>query len=634
MTIPILAWKEFARAFTRRAPGGRDFVWVAALLCLLQGLALIIYSAREGVLERSVDAFLGYQPGYGIPVWTRPNAVGFGGVTLISEGLVARIEGDGYEAEPFRRLFGPEVIAMPSPLVWPSRSGMGEEDTFVGLVADFDGPLYPAITLPQPASRYGALAEGLWTLVLDADQFRRHFDLAAYRTALAGRIPQASFDEIPVDAGQLVQMPMIWLNARTPRGPRLTPFRVVWGRYLGVGSDDYAYMVDRRLHVAMTAQQENPSLCIDATSGPAFPAAINRVQSAQTLMLTPDRRAALEAAFGAALGPVAAQFGGSVENTLLRLEWTADGASNRSNCPPAVPATTLALYLDGSGLSPAWDAEATAPEQVEAWSVPPVRGFAATGAGFSAPCELLSPDVLSKPETRREETADGCIAHVSATPEGRGYGDMLLFANARTGIDVLQRYINCTGAAPGDGPDALCRSAVTPQGERVVQSRLMLSEVYQDSLHRLAFLTRLFDTVSGPIGAALVLLLIAILQVQIGTVIGHRRHDYALMLANGFSPRQVTLMVAAQFALGVVVSMAAAVGLFLALKYALLAASAVLSRDFERIMLGRPVDVLPISIPGVAVIAGLVLALSVFFVWWQMRRNSVTYRRSLEDLLR
>jgi hypothetical protein len=218
---------------------------------------------------------------------------------------------------------------------------------------------------------------------------------------------------------------------------------------------------------------------------------------------------------------------------------------------------------------------------------------------------------------------------------------MLVFVRERTAINRLQDYINCTGvqagalaAAEATEAEALCVPARTPQGDTVVQGRLMLSEVYQDSLRRLAFLTRLFDTISGPIGLALVLLLVAILQVQISTVVGHRRHDYALLLASGFSPRQLTVMVTLQVMLGVVLSMAVALALFLVLKVGLVWLSQPLALEFDRIMLGRPVDVLPIAAVDAVRIVALVLVLSAVFVWLQMRRSSVTYRRSLEDLLK
>jgi hypothetical protein len=648
-TFALLAWKEFSRAFWRRAPGGRDFFWLAALLCLLQVLALTMYSAREGVLERSVDAFLGYEPEYGIPVWTRPNAVGYGGISMISDELIESIEADGYPAEPFRRIFGRTLVRPPSPDSWSVGSSGDMQDTFVGIVADLDGPIAPSVTLPTAPSRYSGTLEELWPIVLDIDVFHRYFDLQRYRGSVSGRIPEGAYAEIPADIADLALMPMIWLEITTPIGNRLMPFRVTWGRYLGVGSAPVAYMVDRRFHVAVEAIDQNPALCIDVTGGPAFPAAVTEVRSERLFVLPQDRREAIEQRMTVGLQAASAEFGGEVRASTSRVVWQPATRSNRSECPAWIPSTTLAMFLADASLVASddhIDAGDDAPGvEIARMSVDP--GFGVTAEGYSAPCEKLSDEALRFPDTRQEATDHGCVAHVSATPDEDGYGEMLMFATERTQIDELRDYINCAepemraaGAAEAlarpfaEDAGALCRLVRTPAGDEVVQSRLMLSEVYQDSLARLGFLTRLLETVSGPVGVGLVLLLIAILQVQIGTVVGHRRKDYALLLANGFSSRQLTAMVMLQMMLGALFAMIAALAVFSLFRVGLLYWSDALATDFERILQGRRIDVLPLSPMGVIAILALVLAMSSFFSWWQMRRNGVSAKGSVEDLLR
>jgi len=637
--VAALGWKEFVRAFSRRSPGGRDFFWLATLLCLLQILALVLLSARQGVLERSVDAFLGNQPGYGIPVWTRPNTVGFGGATLISEALVEKIEADGIEAEPFRRIFGRDHFAMPGAGVWRSLAGESEEDTFVGIAADFDGPLFPAIRLPPAPTAFGALANELWTIVLDIDQFERHFDLAVYRDSVEGRIPDTSFNEIPEEIAGLTRMPMLWLSMSTPKGSRLTPFRVVWARYLGVGSRNYAYLIERRWYVGISAQHENPALCADLTGGPDLLPGVNAVQGPRTLMMQAADRDDARARFQKALTPIAAEFGGEIIHSTLRSSWEPKSQSRQSDCPPLIPATTLALYLADAGLTPVNGRVAEAANGVELASLPATPGLELRGNGFSAPCDLLD-DVLKSDSGTALRAVDGvCVADVSATPGGRGYNEMLLFAAERTEIDALRVVINCADVSledlePDEGTDTLCYAVQTPQDETVVQSRLRLSETYQDSLQRLAFLTELFAVVTEPIGWTLSALLLAILWVQIGTLVGHRRNDYALLLATGFSPRQLTAMVSMQLVLGALFSMGVALLLFVGLREFLLIQSDALSTEFEKIVLGRKIDVLPLSIRDVGVTFGLVVLISSTLAWWQMRRTGVADGRSLEELMK
>ncbi|TRD17749.1 FtsX-like permease family protein [Palleronia caenipelagi] len=637
--MAALGWKEFIRAFSRRSPGGRDFFWLATLLCLLQILMLVLLSARQGVLERSVDAFLGNQPGYGIPVWTRPNTVGFGGATLISEALVEKIEADGIAAEPFRRIFGRDHFAMPGAGVWRSLAGESDEDTFVGIAADFDGPLFPVIRLPPAPTAFGVLADELWTIVLDIDQFERHFDLAAYRDSVEGRIPDTSFNEIPEETAGLTRMPMIWLSMSTPKGSRLTPFRVVWARYLGVGSRNYAYLIERRWYVGISAQHENPALCSDLTGGPGLLPGVNAVQGPRLLTMQPADQDDARAKFDAALTPIKAEFGGEIIHSTTRSFWQPESRSRQSACPPLIPANTLALYLSDAGLTPINGRVAQAADEVELASLPATLGLELRGNGFSAPCDLLDDVVKSDSGTALREVDGVCMADVSATPGGRGYNEMLLFAAERTEIDALRDVINCADVSLGDvdsnaSTEALCYAVQTPQDETVVQSRLRLSETYQDSLQRLAFLTNLFAVVTKPIGWTLFALLLAILWVQIGTLIGHRRNDYALLLASGFSPRQLTAMVSMQLVLAALFSMVVALLLFIGLREFLLNQSTALSTDFEKIVLGRRIDLLPLSIWDVAQTLGLVLWASSTLAWWQMLRTGVADGRSLEELMK
>jgi len=151
MLVLRLAVIEFLRSFSRRAPGGRDFLWLTLLMMCVQLLALTIISAREGVLERSVDAFLGHRPGYGIPVWTLPNFLGREDPLLISGDLVTEVAAAGYEAAPFRSLFGQELVRLPGRDTWLA-DGSALLPEFAGMAVDFDGPLYPSALVSAPAT--------------------------------------------------------------------------------------------------------------------------------------------------------------------------------------------------------------------------------------------------------------------------------------------------------------------------------------------------------------------------------------------------------------------------------------------------------------------------------------------------
>jgi hypothetical protein len=612
---------EFFRSCSRRAPGGRDFFWMTLLMFFVQLLALIILSAREGVLERSVDAFLGNRPGYGIPVWTLPNFLGNSQPVMITNELVDEVRDAGYYGAPFRRIYSNELIRLPGDNIWTAPGGPSGQD-FSGMAADFSGPLYPALVTSAPPAPEAL--EPAWRIILDENLMRRYFDLGAYREAVRGRIPQSQYDAIPETAEALTEMPVIWLAARVHRREVLTPFRIGWSKYFGIGATDTAFIIPIEMYNTFLVAKENPDLCAFVDSGPDFRPRVMSIRSDRVFGMSADEREA----FTARLDTLAEPLGGVVQQRGSRIVLDFDTPENGSEtrdraCDSGVSALRFDLFLREAGIE-------LAPDQVTTLEI--TDELAASPTQITGRCSAFTDQSLSK--AQRTGEGANCVAQVPIADTATGYSEMLLYAENRLQIKNLVDYLSCRASA--NTPDLesspnLCVLNVQDTGE--TESRLMINQIYEDSLTRFGFLTELLRAISGPIGVAMLLMLVAILWVQLGTVLGHRRIRYAMLLSNGLSWAQVKTMVVAQAAIGVCISLGFALAVFLLAKSFVLVQMAGITLTYEMITLGNPIDVLPMSGAIILVVFVATLITAIVLSLMQMRLNGLSPRSPLDRLL-
>ena len=603
MLIVRLALVEFIRSCSRRAAGGRDFFWMLLLMVFLQLLALIILSAREGVLERSVDAFLGNRPGYGVPIWTVPNLLGSAQPVMITHDLVDEVTQAGYTGAPFRRISGGDLLRLPARELWTAPT-----DPFAGMAVDFSGPLHPqaqgVATLPDA-----------WPIVLDERLFQDSFDLDGYRSVVQGRIPADDFALIPEDLADIAQMSVIWLYTRTGRQDFLTPFNVTWSRYFGVGDDAVAFLIPIEMYNAYRAGISNPGLCVFLDGGPDFAPRVRAVRSGALL----GQPAQDVAAATQAVTAVAQPFGVQVQATRMRVSADFSGAATGLEpCDQGVPLRLFDALAAEAGVTLPADYVELLPHDPQ---------FRVTATDVTASCATLSEDTLGKSDQSGEGAE--CTARFTTADVSNGFPDMVLYARGRLHIKSLVDYLTCR--TQSGGGSELC---VLDEAEgSAPESRLMINRIYEDALIRFGFLTELLRAISGPIGIALLMLLVAILWVQIGTVLGHRRVRYAMMLSNGISWGQLRTLAVIQTLTCTVVSICAAFVVFLAVKAAVTLQMAGITATYEMITFGRAVNVLPIhaGIVATVFVAMVVTALSLTVL--QLRINSVSPHRALDRLL-
>jgi hypothetical protein len=621
-----LALLEFMRAGTRRAPGGRDFLWLSLLAFFLQLLAMLILSAREGVLERSVDAFLGNRDGYGIPVWTVPNMLGTAQPVMVSDALIDEMRGAGFYAAPFRRLNNGQMIRMPGREVWRTER-RGQQSDFSGMAADFGGPIFPQKTLVPTGGAVPPALTGAWDIVLDANIFGRLFDLAAYRESLEGRLPQAYLDTIPADAAQLTDMSVIWLHVKTRRDEVLTPFKVNWAQHFGIGSTSTAFIVPIEMYNLYEMAKNSSRLCVFLEGGPSFPGRVQALRSDRIFTMTAEERLA----FTAKMEILRDGIGGELISTGSRIRLVFEQPQNGvSKCEQGAPRDLVSLFLSSANMDLAED-------QIQ--MIKTTDFLSATPSHLEAACSALSAELLERAD--QTDRNGECVGSIPVADFETGYADMLVYANSRASLKPLVQFLSCRPEASTDstGPagatPATSKQLCVPPSAKspIFESRLNLHEIYKDSLNRFSFLTGLLQAVTVPVGSAMLFVLVAILWVQLGTILGHRRVRYAMLLSNGLSWFQVNFMIVFQGMLAVTVAMVGSVALLFVAKAGMWVRMAQVTKEYESITLGETIDVLPVNIAIIGIVYLATLLVTVLLTVLQTRLNGIRPSSPLEKLL-
>lgn len=621
--IARLSLLEYFRAFTRRAPGGRDFLWMTMLMFFVQLLALVILTAREGVLERSVDAFLGNKPGYGIPVWTLPNILGEQQPVQITTKLLEEMDAAGVPVAPFRRLYNDQMIRMPGRKIWADGSQI-DEIKFSGMAASLSGPMRPAFvggTTEQAAD------SPYWPIVLDETSFAQFFDFELYKESLKGRVPQSELDAIPTKPEDLRQMKRIWLNVKIHQTERLTPFDVTWSKYFSIGASNSAYLVPIEMLNLFNVARANPSLCLFLEAGPNLGQRIKSIKSERMLGKSPEQKKALQsqfAALNAAVQPSELLDRGMRLNLSFGNQKAERQYEQNGICDGGISEFRLRLLAEDQGIE-------FSDDMIDA-VIPPSKGVTVTESTVTAPCALLSDKTLERSKT--SGAGNDCVATIPVATKATGYNEMLMFASDRLEIKRLVDFMNCRAASEKPAPEQrenLCINA-DAKGD-TLESRLMINQIYEDSLNRFSFLTELLDAISGPIGLVMIGMLAAILWVQLGTVLGHRRVRYAMLLSNGLTWTQVKLVVIFQVTIGILISLVAAVAAMLIIRAVLLIGTAAISENYEKITLGRALDVLPLGLSGVVLVGTATLVVAIILTILQLRLNAISPKRALDQLL-
>ncbi|MBF0175699.1 MAG: hypothetical protein HQL63_02445 [Magnetococcales bacterium] len=279
-----LGVRAFRRSFWCRCfgceAGGRDFVWLTLLLTLVITMTLVFVGTRAGFLDRLADTLIGHIEPNGVPIWVTSHWENQQGIdsdllrklTEVKLPLAPHDSPPGEAASggkvpmtvfPYRRLGDTQPgVHLPVQQAWKGSS------PFSGWAVNPDDPLWKL-------SRGGSARLGMtyederspWLglpleVVLNAAQFRRHFDYVTYREAVAPRLAELKRPSLPptLDWDNPERaLDFLWMRVTVSQEERLVPFKVHWVSHIP-SMEPIAFLFPLTTYHALLAAHHLPDL--------------------------------------------------------------------------------------------------------------------------------------------------------------------------------------------------------------------------------------------------------------------------------------------------------------------------------------------------------------------------------------
>ncbi|MBF0438528.1 MAG: hypothetical protein HQL93_05335 [Magnetococcales bacterium] len=490
-------WRSFVCGRFGCSNGGRDFAWLTLLLALVVCMALLLVGTRAGLLERFTDALLGTLRPYGVPVWVTAhweNHQGIGSNLLgrLKE-MEKRIPGEsfGITAYPYRQLGDSSPkIRLPGSATWDPGS------PWIGWGVYPNDPLWNMETPKNwtEDSQGGDTRTNDWmglplTVVLSESLFAEGFNYEAYREAVQPILRQKKLrrlPEKPPEGSLRNALDAIWLEVGIGNSEELVPFRVRWVHHIPA-MEKVAFLFPLSTYHALLAAFHFPEIRFDVKSkGIGNPEEFRRLTAATY----PKGEIA---AYALCLQEEMAKTG------LLGLPKIPE-----NRCPkPQFSMDPSTGFKRTSGSDDDWDV-LNHDNNHHLWM----------------PCHRLPMD-----NPLRE----------SLCPSGRPKsGQSLIYApwdvtESGTSFAAVRIYM--------PDPTRLSKGIQSLMAVRTMDGRpaFNIHSMYQDALNRFNLLSDLLSTMTPAYAITFGLFLGALLLAQAGTLIGHRRHHYGILLSRGFT---------------------------------------------------------------------------------------------------
>ncbi len=577
-----LALIEWRRAF-RGVGGGagrRDFLWLTVLLFLTVMLALLLWSSREGLLNQFVNVSLGYLEGSGVPVWVVAEIDIEGSETIDRElmDMVRSANDKELTIFPYREV-EENLIRLPGTAVGTKIWKREEIVTWAVAAGD---PLWE-VPLADDADTAGGRLP--LRVVLNIGQFAKNFDCDVYLEETRGlQAPRREPAGDPALVEQLRQrVPcladgFLWLEIQVRKRWKTLPFEIVPLRRIATMQD-----VDLLVPLSTFSAAKVSGYYPDLRYSPEDPAGEVRHLTALRLRSVGGKLPSEESLrlFRQCLGLGDGKPGNRMVLNPPQLAEKVRSCGTQAGTPlqqendptPKVPFLTVAQL-----------------EVADAIDYDPADYLL-------VPCDRLARSA--------EDHLSGCEDGGS---EGRGRLDL---------VSLMEGYPKALVYTERERLDEtvellsqLQRPAVWGEPGKMRRA-LYIHPTYQSALVRFGFIDRIVGLLARSYGVFFVAFLVVLLWVQLGVVVGHRRHQYGVYLAKGMAWTQIRKMVLLQ----VTVSFAAAFAVALVAMGAL---SAWLSYGVSKVLhaegfadhISGDLVLLPLPLGDCLLVGGMSLAIS------------------------
>ena len=545
-------WRSFACSRFGCGGGARDFFWLTLLLSLVISMALLLVGSRAGLLERFTDAILGTLRPYGVPIWVTSHWENNEGIQTDLLDRLKELENHlpgesfGVTVHPYRRLAqNSPQIRLPAESIWgsgepwvgwavyandplwnlvgsqaatasstslfgffgvtaspnptpnwtasfPTLSGI--RDILAPVTPFFGGEVKPSPrkveTKPAPTVAKENEWQGLpLSIVLSESLFSKQFDYAAYREMMQPLLRQKKLSRLPatLPQGDLKNaLHSLWLKVMIGNEEMLVPFQVHWVHHIP-GMEKVAYLFPLTTYHALLAAYHFPELRYN-------PATQGRGDTAYFEQLT------------------APSFPREAITRYAHCVQTAVAATGLMDLPTVDEARCPKPNLPGMRAS-----NRVATNDNAAWDTLNHDAF----NHLWVPCHRLPRSNALRgtlcPESSASDT-DNTPLFVpwDVTADGTSFAAMHVYVPDPTRLSRgIQELL----------------AVRTPDGLHA----LSIQTMYQDALNRFNLLSNLLSTMVPAYALTFGLFLSALLLAQVGTLIGHRRHHYGILLSRGFT---------------------------------------------------------------------------------------------------
>jgi hypothetical protein len=496
-----LSIREFLHSFSfksKSAPGSKDFMSLTGLLGLIVVLGVVFSSARDGLIENFSDSLLGKIADVGVPLWVTSHPE-----NAINKGISRKVEQlflqsksekqDGIldieQLELFPYIFlehSDPIVRLPSDDIW-QRASKSDKQAFEGWAVAENDPLR-VWSEPVELNKTQVL-----TVYINKNLFLPRFNLEKYVAALRGFIP---VNELPNQQQSIDSLDSIWLRLWVQDHFELVKFKVVWLDSFPA-LQKLVYLFPLETYQASILSRRTPFRFAPEGMGDN----IARVASIDVLNFDLAEEAALKTVTG----------------------------GNRLDIFAKCLDTEVELF-DGS--------VAEFPQFIVPRSLQQLASCK-TIAGFQAPIEI---DIQTTTSSSYGYSTDHymtipCSEVNACIRDEKGNMNW----QQETQIDMYEFFSGANVYV--ENRIELAKAKDLLLGLRLDDNQVFyFNPVYQDAILRFSYLTRTLDWIQIPLVIVYLVFVIALLWVQLATLLNHRLNNYGVMLAKGMYWYQVKIV--------------------------------------------------------------------------------------------
>ena len=169
---------------------------------------------------------------------------------------------------------------------------------------------------------------------------------------------------------------------------------------------------------------------------------------------------------------------------------------------------------------------------------------------------------------------------------------------------------------------------------QIAERALSIHPIYQDALNRFGFLATMIDTLRVPYGFILFFFLLAILGIQIGTLVEHRRQRYGIFLVKGVPWHHIYALLFLQMVFAVTVGFLGAAVIMSLMQRIVSSIVRGAADAFRGVIQVVDIELLPLTMHDYAAVTVSTLVLALSFVAVILYLLPVRWRTQIGPLLK